>query len=140
MNNRIIHVGPSHAAVLAMLHETVFPNAAWTESAFLGLLNQPGNVALLHKDGGFLILRVVLDEAEILTFGTTQKRQGIGGALLRVGWDNLKKANVRVLYLEVAAHNEAALAFYENFGFARIGRRKAYYEDGDDALMMCLPC
>lgn len=140
MSSRIISVGPSHAAALAALHEAVFPHAAWTEPAFFGLLNQPGHLTLIHEDGGFLLLRIVLDEAEILTFGTTQQRQGIGSALLRAGLDELKKANVRVLHLEVAAHNEAARSFYETFGFMRTGQRKAYYEDGDDALIMCLPC
>lgn len=138
--NPITVVSTSHAAVLATLHAAVFPHAAWDEEAFTGLLNQPGNLALIHEAGGFLLLRVVLDEAEILTFGTIQKRQAIGSALLHESLCRLKRANVSALYLEVAARNEPARCFYEKFGFAPTGRRKAYYEDGDDALIMRLSC
>lgn len=136
----VSRVDAAHAAVLAALHGDVFPHAAWNEAAFVTLLNQPGNLALIHEAGGFLLLRVVLDEAEILTFGTIQKRQGIGRALLHEGLIRLRQTNVEKLYLEVAARNEAAKCFYETFGFGLTGRRKAYYEDGDDALTMCLLC
>lgn len=136
----IIRAGVPHAAVLSALHGAVFPHAAWNESAFLTLLNQAGTLAFIHEFDGFLLLRVVLDEAEILTFGTTQKRQGIGSALLHEGLSVLAQARVQTLYLEVAARNQAARHFYEKFGFMVTGRRKAYYEDGDDALTMRLSC
>ena len=140
MSDQILRAGPPHAALLATLHAAIFPHAAWTETAFLSLLAQPGSLALIHEAGGILVLRVVLDEAEILTFGTTQRRQGIGSALLRRGLSDLRAANTHVLHLEVAERNEAARCFYEKFGFVHSGRRKAYYEDGDDALMMRLSC
>lgn len=142
MSNRspIIRAGTAHAAALSVLHKAVFPHAAWDESAFLALLGQPGTVAFIHRTDGFLLLRLVLDEAEILTFGTTQKRQGIGSVLMHEGLAALEQAQIQTLYLEVAAHNESARLFYEKFGFTVIGRRKAYYEDGDDALTMCLSC
>lgn len=139
-SNLITMAGTSHAALLAALHEAVFPHAAWNEKAFTSLLNQPGHLAFIHESGGFLLLRVVLDEAEILTFGTIQKRQAVGSVLLRESLCRLKLKNVSTIYLEVAAGNEAARCFYEKFGFVPIGRRKAYYEDGDDAVMMRLSC
>lgn len=139
-NNQIIRAGLAHAAALSALHKAVFPHAAWNENAFLALLSQSGTLAFIHGADGFLLLRVVLDEAEILTFGTTQKRQGIGSALLHEGVTALAQAQVQSLYLEVAAQNQAAKLFYETFGFVVTGRRKAYYEDGDDALTMRLSC
>ena len=36
--------------------------------------------------------------------------------------------DLRTLFLEHAAGNEAAGALYGRFGFSRIGRRRAYYE------------
>lgn len=131
---------PAHAALLASLHAAIFPHAAWDEAAFLTLLKQPGCLTLIHEAGGFLMLRTVLDEAEILTIGTIEKRRAIGSILLRDGLDRLRQAGVKTLYLEVAAGNEAARCFYEMFGFVPTGRRKAYYEDGDDALTMRLSC
>ena len=135
-----IKASPAYAGVFAALHAAVFPHAPWSEAAFLALLNQPNVIALAHAENGFLLLQVVLDEAEILTFGTTQKRCGIGTHLLRAGLEALAATGVTRLFLEVASSNHEAQAFYKKFNFVVTGRRKAYYEDGDDALVMCLLC
>lgn len=140
MSCLITKVDASYALALAALHAQMFPQAAWDEKAFSGLLALPDSLALLHESGGFLLLRIVLDEAEILTFGTIEKRLGIGSALLIEGLNRLKQQGVNTLYLEVAARNTPARLFYDKFGFTLTGRRKAYYEDGDDALTMRLSC
>lgn len=140
MTNQITLATPAQAEVLAALHTRIFPHDSWNEAAFSALLSQAGHFTLLHEKGGFLMLRTVLDEAEILTFGVVQPRQGIGSALLHDGLHRLKKAHIQILHLEVAAHNKAAQLFYEKFGFVLTGRRKAYYEDGDDALLMRRSC
>lgn len=42
--------------------------------------------------------------------------------------------------MEVRAGNAAAIAMYQqHLGFATVGRRRAYYADGEDALLMALP-
>lgn len=140
MTTPIITASPCHAAALAALHMTIFPHAAWNESSFLTLLKQPGHISLIHTSGGLLLMRVVMDEAEILTFGVCEKRKAIGSALLREGLARLKQSGVNILYLEVAARNRPAREFYQKFGFVVTGQRKAYYEDGDDALTMSLSC
>ena len=78
----------------------------------------------------------MLDEAEIITLGVARKRQGIGRALLAEGLARLRALGVVTLFLEVAVENEAAIALYAGFGFVESGRRRAYYENGGDALMM----
>lgn len=40
--------------------------------------------------------------------------------------------------LEVRASNEAALRLYDSLGFQRVGLRRRYYADGEDALLMTL--
>ena len=40
------------------------------------------------------------------------------------------------LILEVSAGNDAARALYRGAGFTEIGRRRAYYPDGSDALVL----
>ena len=42
------------------------------------------------------------------------------------------------MLLEVAAGNEAALAFYAAEGFTEIDRRRRYYRDGTDAVVLRL--
>ncbi|GLR66545.1 N-acetyltransferase GCN5 [Acidocella aquatica] len=134
----VIEAGPAYAAVLARLHAGAFPGDPWDERSFATLLGQPGVVCFVDERGGFLLLRTVLDEAEILTIGVTAPRQGIGGALMRqairaAGWQG-----VRTIHLEVAADNAAARALYASLGFTQTGFRKAYYPDGGDALTLCL--
>jgi ribosomal-protein-alanine N-acetyltransferase len=43
------------------------------------------------------------------------------------------------LLLEVSAANQPARALYKGLGFARQGRRRRYYADGADALILALP-
>ncbi len=136
--SQIVEVGPAHAAVLAAMHGLVFPHEPWNEAAFATLLQQPGALALIQGQDGFLLLRAVLDEAEILTLGVLEKRRGIGAALLHEGLCRLRAGGVRVVHLEVAASNAPARALYEKQGFMQSGLRKAYYHDGGDALMLCL--
>lgn len=38
--------------------------------------------------------------------------------------------------LEVKAGNERAAALYRRLGFVEVGRRRAFYADGADALLM----
>ena len=131
-------VGPAFAPVFAVLHAEVFPHEPWSEQSFATLLTQPGVLGFIDERGGFLLLRQVLDEAEILTIGTTMLRQGIATALLREGLDELATRNVGQLFLEVAARNAAARALSARFSFTQTGLRRGYYTDGDDALTLCL--
>jgi ribosomal-protein-alanine N-acetyltransferase len=40
------------------------------------------------------------------------------------------------MVLEVRPGNASALALYRRFGFAEIGRRRAYYHGKEDAIVM----
>lgn len=51
---------------------------------------------------------------------------------------SLKESGIAHIYLEVDAINQVAIRFYEKLGFAALRRVKAYYSDGQDALMMQL--
>ncbi len=134
----IAEAGPAHAAALAAMHKVAFAHEPWNEAAFATLLCQPGVLALTHDANGFILLRAVLDEAEILTLGVLAKRQGIGTALLREGLRRLRAGGIGAVHLEVARGNAPARALYEKLGFMQCGLRKAYYDDGGDALMLRL--
>jgi ribosomal-protein-alanine N-acetyltransferase len=43
------------------------------------------------------------------------------------------------LFLEVSAQNSAARALYGALGATEAGRRRRYYPDGSDALVLRLP-
>lgn len=40
--------------------------------------------------------------------------------------------------LEVRASNHGAQQLYEQLGFARVGLRRRYYSNGEDAILMTL--
>lgn len=86
---------------------------------------------------GFVSARVLLDEAEIfdLCVRETERRRGIGRALLEMLMKRFLSENVAQVFLEVRASNHAAQALYRGLGFSRVGERARYYSDGEDAVL-----
>lgn len=127
---------------LAAIHAEAFASP-WSAAELEALVAQPG-VLVAAEDDGFIMLRVVLDEAEILTLAVrpTARRQGLGGRLTGQGALEAARAGARRLFLEVAENNDAALALYARAGFVSTGRRKGYYPSSDgrriDAVVMSL--
>lgn len=129
-------------ARLAEIHATAFP-APWDAAAFEALLAQTG-VFVLEAPDGFILLRAVADEAEILTLAVrpASRRSGLGAALVEQGAAASAARGARRLFLEVAQDNTPALALYARAGFAEAGRRPGYYARPDgsqqDALILAL--
>lgn len=135
----IERAGPAHAAALGAIHHTAFPpGARWGADAMALQLQLPGVFALFHPRGGMIMARVAADEAEILTLAVLPdcRRQGLGRALLDRAAATAGTQGAVALFLEVALHNAAARALYAAAGFEERGRRRRYYADGDDALVM----
>ena len=131
-------MSPAYAPVFAALHRRAFPHEPWDEAAFATMLAQPGMHGFIDERGGFLLLRIVLDEAEIITIGVTTPRQGIATALMAQGIAMCRAAGVGKIHLEVAEQNAPARALYVAHHFTQTGRRKTYYADGDAALTLSL--
>jgi len=127
-------------AVLA-IEQACFPRA-WTREHFLAELASPYGVSMVAEQQGrlvgYLCLSVLLDEAEILDVAVDPalRRSGIGAALVNWACDEARQRGASVLRLEVRATSGPAIALYERFGFVRSGLRKAYYENGIDAVLM----
>ncbi|PHS27362.1 MAG: ribosomal-protein-alanine N-acetyltransferase [Robiginitomaculum sp.] len=123
--------------MLAVMHEAAF-SPAWDARAMLDLL-QNGACAFIASDAGinigFAMMRAAADEAELLSIvvSATEKRQGIGQKLMNGLCKQLEQSGVNTLFLEVASENHAGCRFYEKNGFSRMGIRKNYYANGDDA-------
>lgn len=130
----------SDPVALAALHAQAFA-APWSAREFADLLSQPGVLAI-HEPDGFILIRVVLDEAEILTLAVipTARRLGLARRLVEEGAVVATQAGAARLFLEVAEDNTPARALYDRAGFHQIGRRKAYYAAADgprtDAVVM----
>ena len=89
---------------------------------------------------GFAGFLKICDEANIMNIVTkVNKRQlGIGSKLMQALIDEAKKQNSTSITLEVNDKNVPAIKLYEKFGFKRIGLRKKYYNNTDDAIIMSL--
>jgi [ribosomal protein S18]-alanine N-acetyltransferase len=132
-------VSAGHARLLAEIHKNAFPpDEAWSESVLTLQLELLSSHCLLDQRGGFILLRVMADEAEIVTLAVSPaaRRQGIGDGLLRAAKDFAVRHGATRMFLEVAVGNTAALALYAKNGFCRVGRRRRYYANGADALVM----
>ncbi|GCE84285.1 ribosomal protein S18-alanine N-acetyltransferase [Komagataeibacter diospyri] len=131
----------AQATLLAHIHAQAFPAThRWDAQAMQALLDMPGvSVVMAAGDApGFIMIRTLFDEAEILTFAvdTAWQRRGIGRDLLARGMRQAGKAGARTLFLEVAMDNAPAMALYRTNGFVQAGVRRNYYPDGMDACVM----
>jgi ribosomal-protein-alanine N-acetyltransferase len=135
----IERAGAAHAVAMAALHASAFPpGARWDEAAFAAQLRLPGVFGLIDAAGGFVLVRAAGGEAEVLTLAVAPetRRKGLGRALLAAAMARAAEAGARRMVLEVSEWNEAGRALYEGAGFSEVGRRRRYYPDGSDALVL----
>lgn len=127
-------------ALLAEVHATAF-DRPWDAATFEGLCGQTGVEALGDGDG-FILIRTVAGESEILTLAVRpeQRRRGLGHSLVEAAALAARNLGAEQMFLEVAEDNAAALALYRRAGFEAAGRRRGYYprETGAavDALLL----
>ena len=126
------------SSTLARLHAEAFAEP-WSEAALAGLATSSGAFALAADDG-FILVRALAGEAEILTLAVrpAARRRGLGRTLVQAAAAAARQAGAESLFLEVAADNAAALALYADCGFEPVGRRNAYYRRRDEPAMDAL--
>lgn len=120
---------------LANLHKKCFPNKPWSAQDFADL--QKSGCEIIMSQNGFIVYRIVVDEAEIITIGVNpeMRRNGIASAMIGIIEKTIKNQGVKKIFLEVSSTNIPAQKLYENYGFKRVGLRPKYY-DGVDAFLM----
>jgi tRNA threonylcarbamoyladenosine biosynthesis protein TsaB len=127
--------------LLAELNTANLPEE-WDAEFFAGVLESPGGFGFIAEahgaPTGFVLARAVASEAEILAIGvsTPYRRNGIARRLLQAAGAGAGDRGAEALFLEVADDNEAAGKLYESQGFRLAGRRRRYYSDGRDALLL----
>jgi [ribosomal protein S18]-alanine N-acetyltransferase len=120
------------AAAIAALHAASF-RRGWSEPEVEALLLDRHVIAhramLGGKLSGFIMSRLVEDEAEILSVAVAAHQQGRGraGKLLSLHLRRLAGLGVRAVFLEVDEHNVAAIRLYNRSGFRGVSRRPNYY-------------
>lgn len=125
------------AAAIAGIHGATF-RQPWSDDDFHALLGDDNVFGFIAREegnrralpGGFVLARLVVDEAEILTIAVapSAQRRGLGHALMDAILRQLHIARASMLFLEVDEVNAAALALYRRLGFKQVGKRPGYYE------------
>lgn len=148
-----LHIEPARvddAKALAALHAEGFYRG-WPVADFTSYLADPDRtpayVAVDKKRRivGFAMLRLAVDEAELITIAVTRKWRGkkLGRALMQAIFADLLQSPAKTMFLEVEDANMAAIALYTHLGFVEISRREAYYPKSEGkaaaALVMRRP-
>lgn len=87
---------------------------------------------------GFAGILILPDSTEItnIVVRKDKRKNGIGKLLLDKLILITKNMNKESISLEVNEKNEAAIKLYENAEFKKVGLRKKYYNNIDDAIIM----
>jgi [ribosomal protein S18]-alanine N-acetyltransferase len=118
-------------------------DSPWSAAAFAEEFASPDAALWVARDAGgevrgYLVAQRALDEVHVLSLAVEPgaRRQGAASALLAVALSTERSRGARIAHLEVRASNPEAVAFYARAGFRSVGRRRRYYPDGDDALLL----
>jgi len=123
---------PRDAYAIATLHGASF-RRGWSEQEVEGLLLDRHVVTHRALAGarlsGFIMSRLVEDEAEILSVAVASRQRGRGLArqLLDLHLRRLAGLGTRTVFLEVDEFNAPALRLYQRAGFREVSRRPNYY-------------
>ncbi len=121
----------AHVEILSALHRQCFDDG-WSPDSMASLLNTPGTTGVIavaeptDQPVGFILMRIVAGEGEILSVGVVPdaQAQGIGTFLLGI----MLEEAIEVVFLDVASDNEPAMKLYQHAGFEVVGRRPGYYK------------
>jgi ribosomal-protein-alanine N-acetyltransferase len=122
----------------------------WSQGNFIDSIAAGYHAESLRRVGGrrellgYWLAMPGVDEMHLLNITVAPAWQGQG--LARLMLDRLaavcRREGLAQLWLEVRVSNERARQVYRQYGFAEVGRRKAYYPSAkgprEDALLMSL--
>jgi ribosomal-protein-alanine N-acetyltransferase len=137
---------PGRLDELLAVEQQAYPHP-WTRGNFIDSIKSGYQSQLLMAGDellGYFVAMKGVDEVHLLNITVAPKYQRQGWA--RVMLDALatwsRGQGAQWLWLEVRQGNERAIVVYENYGFRRVGVRKAYYpavkHQREDAVVMNL--
>ena len=134
---------PSDLGAIHAIELESFPQP-WREEFFAHELALEGRVSLVAELEGVVIGYVfamwILDEMHVNKIAVDERarRKGVAVALMEHCLDFARRHHIAVISLEVRDSNHGAQDFYRHLGFASAYRRRRYYPDGEDAVVMTL--
>jgi ribosomal-protein-alanine acetyltransferase len=137
----------SDVDALLAIEEAVFRTDRLSRRSFRRLIASNSAVVLVAESGGsiagyaVLLFREASLAARLYSIATAPAStgKGIGRALIDAAENVAAKRGLRSLRLEVREDNLRAIAIYKQAGFAVIGSKPDYYQDGMTAIRLEKP-
>ena len=117
---------------------------AYTREDFFRFFSQNPDLCLVAEIGnqitGDLIARKMEKYLDLVSFAIhpSFRRMGIGNKLFLEIIQKCKIFNLNRIELEVRKSNATGLSFWEKMRFYNTGVMASFYEDGEDALKLCM--
>jgi ribosomal-protein-alanine N-acetyltransferase len=136
---------PGDTPALAAIEDASRPGGNWNPAQVAEELERERATVLLDEQpngkvtGWIVTWRVPPDELHILELAVcpTHRRKGIATSLLLAALNKQhRQEDTTLVLLEVRASNKSAISMYEKAGFIAVGKRRKFYSDGEDAILM----
>jgi [ribosomal protein S18]-alanine N-acetyltransferase len=141
--HRIREFVPNDSAAMFTMAAAEPQIAQWSADAYAQLTSDGYSAWVAERTGsheivGFIVVRLVPPEAEILNLAVNpeNREQGVATSLLEVVLASLPSAKATHLYLEVRPSNTAAISFYQKHLFTLVGVRRNYYREPAEAALL----
>ena len=128
---------------IVKIEKIIFQDSAWSRDAYEQFLSEDfWSSWLVLEENSQLIgccgFSCLYDQAEILTIGVLPdyRGQGYGKMMMETMLEMSRHQGAEIMSLEVRISNLAAQSLYRQFGFIEVAKRRRYYPDGEDALLM----
>jgi [ribosomal protein S18]-alanine N-acetyltransferase len=124
------------------IEQASFGDDAWDEKLFRAVYRRCPELFLIARVGrhtaGYSITCAGSRNAELASIAVNprDRRQGVAETLLNHTLAELHSRRIKTWWLMVGVENEAAIRFYEKYGFKRQKILKRYYGPGRNAWRM----
>ena len=129
----------SFARIYADIHAACFKKG-WNESTMRQMLLMPGAFGMIayenENTAGIIMYAFSSEQADIVALGVLPEYRGrkVSDALMDGSFAALHDKGVSEVFLEVAVDNAHAIDLYRRHDFQTVGRRKRYYDRGDEKI------
>lgn len=141
MNLQFRKMMPEDAPNVETVEKACF-SMPWSRRAFWEEASNDKTYYLLALDDttviGYVGAWILFDEAQITNVAVLPeyRNQKIGYRMMRQIMKIVLAKGASAMTLEVRPSNSSAIHLYKKLGFKSAGRRRGYYEDGEDAEIM----
>lgn len=114
----------------------------WSYNVLKNELQNNNTTYIIAKENseiiGFAGIMICLDEATLnnIVVKKSCRGRGVGSELLEAIIELCADLKAKTLTLEVNVSNIPAINLYKKFGFKDLGKRKKYYNNTNDAIIM----